>query len=1052
MDLISTAIRRQVGVTVGVLLVTLFGTISLLRTPIQLTPEVARPEITVSTIWTGASPEEVEKEIVQRQEDQLKGVEGVLEMDSESRDSEGRIVLTFRAGADMDSALLKVSNRLNQVRDLPLDAERPVISSVNTQDQPIAWFILKPLPGNDNPIYTYKLFAEDNIKARFERVPGVAQSNVRGGQDPELQVVIDPGKLSAYGLTLQEFIRGLDQDNVNISAGSLDEGKRRYIVRTLAKYETPAQVEAVALKTASGERIFVGDVAEARFGYERADISVRQNGEPAIALNVLRESGSNVLEVMAVLKGALRELNEGILKREGLVVTQVYDETNYIDSSIDLVQQNLWVGGTLAVLVLLLFLRSFPSTLIIATAIPISVVGTFIVMALSGRTINVVSLAGLAFAVGMVVDNAIVVLENIYRHRQMGEDRATAALRGTQEVWGAVLSSTLTTIAVFLPILFIEEEAGQLFRDIAIAICGAVGLSLIVSVTAIPSFAVRILGKAAVVTRDGARSDTRRSFRNLFGLISRAERFTDGVADLVYGISRRLPAKILVIVVLTAASLSLAYFLAPKPEYLPTGNRNLIIALLLPPSGYNVDEFTRIGQDLEAKFRPLWDKSMTPPAGVPRIVHFFYVARGRQIFMGMRCEEPARIREVIPYVKETLGTVPGMIAVVRQASLFSRALSGGRSIDVELSGADLAQLVDVGGKAFGALRTALPDAQLRPVPSLDLGNPEVRVVPDRVRLADLRLSARELGIAVDAFLDGTKASTVNVNGDELDLTVVGKEQEVARTQDLERLLLRTPTGQTVTIGSVASVGLVAGPEQINHAERERTISIQVSPPEETPLEAAMETIQAEVIEPFREQGLIGTDVSVRLAGTADKLRTTFDVMKWNFLLALIITYLLMAALFESFFYPLAIMFSVPLAMGGGFFGLWLVNVLLTYQALDVLTMLGFIILIGTVVNNAILIVHQTLNFMRNDGMESNEALRESVRTRVRPIFMSVSTSVCGMLPLILFPGAGSELYRGLGSVVVGGLALSAVFTLFMVPAMFSLLMDLRTKVAGQVTR
>jgi HAE1 family hydrophobic/amphiphilic exporter-1 len=1052
MPLISTAIHRQVGVTVGVLLVTLFGVISLLRTPIQLTPEVARPEITVSTLWTGASPEEVEKEIVQRQEDQLKGVEGVLEMDSESRDSEGRIVLTFQAGADMDSALLKVSNRLNQVRDLPLDAERPVISSVNTQDQPIAWFILKPLPGNDNPIYTYKLFAEDYIKSRFERVPGVAQSNVRGGQDPELQVVIDPAKLSAYGLTLQEFIRGLDQDNVNISAGSLDEGKRRYIVRTLAKYETPAQVEAVALKMASGERVFVRDVAEARFGYERADISVRQNGEPSIALNVLRESGSNVLEVMAALKEALRELNEGILKREGLVVTQVYDETNYIDSSIDLVQQNLWVGGTLAVLVLLLFLRSVPATLIIATAIPISVVGTFIVMALSGRTINVVSLAGLAFAVGMVVDNAIVVLENIYRHRQMGESREEAALRGTQEVWGAVLSSTLTTIAVFLPILFIAEEAGQLFRDIAIAICGAVGLSLIVSVTAIPSFAVRILGKSAVASRDAARAKGPRSFRNLFGLLSRAERFTDRVAELVYRISRSLRAKVLVIVVLTLASVSLAYFLAPKPEYLPTGNRNLIIALLLPPSGYNVDEFTRIGQDLEAKFRPLWDKSMTPPAGVPRIVHFFYVARGRQIFMGMRCEEPSRIREVIPFVKETLGTVPGMIAVVRQASLFSRALSGGRSIDVELSGADLAQLVDVGGQAFGALRKALPDAQLRPVPSLDLGNPEVRIIPDRVRLADLRLSARELGIAVDAFLDGTKASTVNVNGDELDLTVVGKEQEVARTQDLERLLLRTPTGQTVTVGSVASVELVAGPEQINHAERERTISIQVSPPEETPLEAAMETIQVKVIEPFREQGLIGTDVSVRLAGTADKLRTTFDVMKWNFLLALIITYLLMAALFESFFYPLAIMFSVPLAMGGGFLGLWLVNVLLAYQALDVLTMLGFIILIGTVVNNAILIVHQTLNFMRNDGMESNEALRESVRSRVRPIFMSVGTSVFGMLPLILFPGAGSELYRGLGSVVVGGLALSAVFTLFMVPAMFSLLMDLRTRIAGRVIR
>jgi HAE1 family hydrophobic/amphiphilic exporter-1 len=1052
MSLISTAIHRQVGVTVGVLLVTLFGFISLLRTPVQLTPEVARPEITVSTVWAGASPEEVEKEIVQRQEDQLKGVEGVVEMDSESTDSEGRIVLTFQAGADLDSALLKVSNSLNQVKDLPLDAERPVISTVNTQDQPIAWFILKTLPGNDAPIYTYQIFAEDFIKARFERVPGVARSNVLGGRNREMQVVFDPAKLSAYGLTLQEFIRALDADNVNISAGSLDEGKRRYIVRTLAEYEEPAQVEQVALKSASGERIFVGDVAEARFGYERATISVRQNGEPAVAVNTLRETGSNVLEVMDGLKEAVRELNAGVLKDEKLTLIQVYDETIYINSSIDLVQQNLWVGGSLAVLVLLLFLRSLPPTLIIATAIPISVVGTFIVMALTGRTINVVSLAGLAFAVGMVVDNAIVVLENIYRHRQMGEDRYEAALQGTREVWGAVLSSTLTTIAVFLPILFIVEESGQLFRDIAIAICGAVGLSLVISVTAIPSFAVRILREGTIVTKGTEDGAQRHGFRNLFGMVTRAAGFTDWIANLVYKISLSLRAKVLVIIILTVASLSLATILAPKPEYLPTGNRNLIIGLLLPPSGYNVDEFTRIGQDMESAFRPLWDESMTPPPGLPRIVHFFYVARGRSIFMGMRCSEPTRIRELIPYIKEKLNTVPGMIAVVRQSSLFSRALSGGRTVDVEFSGPDLTQLVSVGGRAFGILRQAIPDAQLRPVPSLDLGNPEVRVVPDRVRLADLRLSARELGIAVDAFLDGTKASTVNVEGNELDLTVMGKEQEVARTQDLANLLLRAPTGETVTVGSVANVELVAGPEQINHAEQERTITIQVSPPEEMPLDAAMEVIQKELIEPLRTEGVLGQDVRVRLAGTADKLRTTFDVLKWNFLLALLITYLLMAALFESFFYPLAIMFSVPLAMGGGFVGLWLVNVLLTYQALDILTMLGFIILIGTVVNNAILIVHQTLNFMRDEEMGSSEALRESVRTRVRPIFMSVGTSVFGMLPLVLFPGAGSELYRGLGSVVVGGLAVSAVFTLLLVPAMFSLLMDVRVKVAGRAAK
>ncbi len=646
------------------------------------------------------------------------------------------------------------------------------------------------------------------------------------------------------------------------------------------------------------------------------------------------------------------------------------------------------------------------------------------------------------------------VLENIYRHRQMGEDRAEAARNGTREVWGAVLSSTLTTIAVFLPILFIVQETGQLFRDIAIAICGAVALSLVVSISVIPSVAARLLVSEAVIGLNDAQQRTHRRFgwRSLFGIVPLAARFTNGLAAAVYAISGSLAARLAVVLVFTAVSLGGAWLLMPQPEYLPSGNRNLIIGLLLPPPGYNVEEFTRIGQELEAELRPLWDPDLETPRDLPKISHFFYVARGRQIFMGLRAIEPQRVRELIPFVQEKLGRVPGMIAVVRQSSLFSRALAGGNTVDVEFSGSDLTRLVQIGGQAFGAIREALPGSQPRPIPSLDLGNPEIRVIPDRVRLADLGMTARDLGIAVDALLDGTRASTVNIEGNELDLTVMGTEEAANRTQEFEELLLRTPKGPTVPLGSVARVRLVAGPEQINHAERQRTITIQVTPPEQVPLEAAMETIEQKVLIPFRQQGVFDSDVRVRLAGTADKLRETFAVLQWNFLLALIITYLLLAALFESFFYPFVIMFSVPLAMAGGFLGLWLVNTLLTYQTLDVLTMLGFIILVGTVVNNAILIVHQALNFIRAEGLDHREALRESVRSRVRPIFMSVGTSVFGMLPLVLFPGAGSELYRGLGSVVVGGLAVSTLFTLLLVPALFSLLMDLRRKITGRVAK
>jgi len=1045
MSLITTSIDRQVTITVGVLLVLLFGFLGLKLIPVQLTPEVAKPEITVTTTWDGGSPEDVEKEIIQRQEDQLKSVQGVVEMDSESSDSQGRIVLTFHPGTDMDAALLRVSNALDQVKDVPVEADNPIISAVNTEDRPIAWLILKAAPGNHRRIDTYLNFAEDYIKARFERVPGVARSNVRGGQERELQVIVDPGRLAAYGITLAELMEALDRENVNISAGSFDEGKRRYIVRTLGELVDPHEVEQVALKTSGGQRVFVGDVAKARFGYKRTDVSVRQNGEQGIALNCQRENDANVLEVMKGIKEALRELNDGILKREGLFLTQVYDETTYINSAIDLVQQNLWIGGSLAVIVLLLFLRSFSSTIIVATAIPISIIGTFVVMFLLGRTLNVISLAGLAFSVGMVVDNAIVVLENIYRHRQMGKNRREAALKGTQEVWGAVLSSTLTTIAVFLPILFIVEETGQLFRDIAIAICAAVGISLLVSVTVIPSFAGRIIG-------GGKKGEKPEAVRDLFGMVRGAQRYTDRLADLTHRIGRSVTAQMAVIVLLTGSALGVSWWLLPKAEYLPTGNRNLVIGVLLPPPGYNIGEFEAIGRQLEEGFEPLYRKDMTPPDNLPKISSFFYVARGRQIFMGMRTIEPPRVREIIPYAKEQLAKVPGMIPIVTQTSLFERGLTGGRTIDVELSGLDLTQLVAIGQQAFDAIREAIPGVQIRPIPSLDLGNPEIRIIPDRARLADLGLSARDLGVAVDAFLDGARASKVLVEGDELDLTVIGRQDRADSTEKIGQLLIRAPGGQKIPLNAVAQVKLIAGPEQISHSERQRTITLQVRPPEELPLEEAMTTLNEKVLEPFRKQGLLGDEVRVHLTGTADKLTATFNVLKWNFLLAILITYLLMAALFESFFYPFVIIMSVPLAMAGGVVGLKLVNIFVAYQAMDVLTMLGFIILVGTVVNNAILIVHQALNFMREEGMESHDAVRESVRSRVRPIFMSVLTSVFGMMPLILFPGAGSELYRGLGSVVVGGLLVSTVFTLLLVPALFSLLMHLRTRITGHAAK
>ena len=470
MKLVDTAIKKPVTVTVGVILLILFGLLSLFRIPIQLTPNVDLPQVSVQTAWRGASPLEIEREIIDAQEKELKNLDGLNEIKSESRDSNAFIELMFEIGTDTDEALLRVSNKLDQVKEYPDNAEKPIIKSGGRFEQAIAWMILEAREGYDGVLSQEYDFLDDTVKPRLERISGISSSNIYGGRERELQVIFDSDALAARKITIPELIRALDIENRNISAGNFDEGKRRYIARTVGEYEKIEDVSEVIIKRVNGTPIAVKDVAEVKLGYADFDLVVRHEGTPTIVLNAVREPGTNVLVVMQRLQDTLKELNEGLLKERNLKIVQAYDETRYIYSAINLVRENILVGGFLAVVVLLAFLRSFASTIIVSVAIPISVVGTFLVMTLFGRNVNVVSLAGLSFAVGMVVDNSIVVFENIFRHREMGKDRIQAAYDGTVEVWGAVLASTLTTVAVFLPIVFVQEEAGQIFRDIDIAI------------------------------------------------------------------------------------------------------------------------------------------------------------------------------------------------------------------------------------------------------------------------------------------------------------------------------------------------------------------------------------------------------------------------------------------------------------------------------------------------------------------------------------------------------------------------------------------------------
>jgi HAE1 family hydrophobic/amphiphilic exporter-1 len=1052
MKLVDSSIKKPVTVTVGVLLLVLFGFISLFRIPIQLTPNVDLPEISVLTTWRGASPVEVEREIVDVQEDELKNLEGLVEIKSESQDSNAYISLLFEIGTDTDEALLRVSNSLERVKEYPDNVEKPIIKSGGRREQAIAWMVLKALDGYTDVLPHEYDFVDEHVKPRLERISGVSSSNIYGGQEREIQVIVDSDALSARNVTIPELVHALDIENKNISAGDFDEGKRRYIARTVGEFSSPEEITHVIVKRVKGIPVTVGDIAKVAFGYKDSEYVVRHRGIPTIVFNAVREPGSNVLEVVKKLREALDELNEGLLKEKHLKIVLVYDYTRYIYSAINLVRENIFAGGSLAILVLLIFLRNFASTVIVSVAIPISAVGTFLIMTLMGRNINVVSLAGLSFAIGMIVDNSIVVFENIFRHREMGKTRIQAAYDGTVEVWGAVLASTLTTVAVFLPIVFVQEEAGQLFRDIAIAISSAVTLSLIVSITVIPTLSSKILGKvqndkSKASMSKGAFATIRKPFSFIGrGLNTFAVGFINATTRFVYWMCGLVAARLGTAVVLTLLAVGLVFFLIPKTEYLPEGNRELLFGILLPPPGYNLVELQKIGETVEKDLLPLIEddqkSNLAEKLNLPPATNFFYVARGQAVFMGIVSKIQERTRELLPYVYGVLRKIPGMIAIVQQPSLFSRNIGEGRSIELEIKGPDLEKLISLGRQIYGLTAQALPDAQVRPIPSLDLGNPEMRINPNRDRLTRVGMTTSDLGLIVDTIVDEAKASEYRLYGDQIDLVVKTKEGKLERTQDLSKFPVVTPSGEKVTLDSLAEIKLVEGPIQINHIDSQRAITIQVIPSREMALERAMEIVAEKVVGPIKTGDNLSSLYSINMGGTADDLTRTRKALMWNFILAIIISYLLMSALFENFFYPLIIMFSVPLAAAGGFVGLSLVSSYKTYQPLDIITMLGFVILVGIVVNNAILIVHQTLNNIRDGNMSPRDAITESVRTRIRPIYMSSITTIAAMLLLVLSTGAGSEFYRGLGSVVVGGLLISTVFTIFLIPALLSLALDI----------
>lgn len=996
------SLANPVAVFVAVLLTVLFGIISLSRLPIQLTPEIEEPEITIRQDWRAAAPEEVEAELVEPQEEVFRGTPGVTKIVSKARRAQSEITLTFDIETELQRNLLEVLNRLNRVASFPEDADEPVISAVGGDARPIAWFIMKTAPENPAAIDSYQDFVEEVVQARIERVPGIAQSQVYGGRDTEIRVTFDPYRAANLGVELPRASR-LAGSGRDVSGGFTNVGKRRYTIRFAGQYPM-RELEEMVIEWRDGRPIQLRDVARVETRLVDRESFVINNGTPSLAVNASREQGINVLQAMAGLRAAIKELREGPLKRAGLTIEQVYDETIYIEGSIEMLRNNLALGILLAVGVLWWFLRKFRATLMVAVAIPLALMLAFMLMDALGRTLNVVSLAGLAFAVGMVLDAGIVVLENVMRLREEGETPERASEHGAIQVWGALLASTATTVAIFLPVVFLRNEIGQLFGDLALAISAAVVASLVIGLTVTPT-------AAAVFIRGGGIKDPHRGW-------------WDAGTGFIMRITATSPLRWMWVAVLLSVPLAVTYLFVPKADYLPEGNRNLVFAFVLPPPGSSIDYMEReMGRILAARLAPYMSGEKQP-----KVKNYFFVSFFRGTFMGARTEDPDRTAELVGVVNEVLRGFPDSIAVAKRASLFG-GLSGGNAVEVDIQSRDVAALLRGALAGLGASFQGLPGSQVRPLPGVVMAEPELRLIPDERRIAEAGWDRSTMSAVTRALGDGLFVGDYFDGEQKRDIILRAESWETP--EELAAIPLATPNSGIVPFGELVTVARTVGPNEIRRVNRRRTVTLQVTPPPGMPLETAIATLKQNVAPAI--QSALPEDGVISYSGSADKLEIAIRTMGGTFLLAVAILYLLMSALFRSFRDSLLVIMVLPLATVGGVVALWGVNRFVA-QPMDLLTMIGFIILLGLVVNNAILLVHQTRSAER-DGMPRREAVEQAVRLRLRPILMSTLTSLFGMLPLLAIPGPGTELYRGLSAVIVGGLGVSTVFTLILLPSL-----------------
>jgi multidrug efflux pump subunit AcrB len=1011
MNLTEISLRNPAGVLVAILMVALLGVFALVKLPIQLFPNVEEPVISVFTSWRAAAPAEIESEIIEPQERALAGLRGMRSLNAFANAGSAFLNLQFAVGTDMQATMLEVISRMNQLPPLPRDAQAPQISlgedGGNGPNNTLSWFFVQLLPGTPGPIDNYRRRIEELFRNRVESIPGVANVRLNFGSDEELQIVFDPERAAELGIQIPRMaqIAGSAGD---VSGGFVDIGRRQYTVRFAGRYSVE-QFSDLVIEWRDGRPVRLGDVATVQVKRgDRSELAL-QNGNPAIGIQIMKENDANVLETLNTVKAEINLLRDNELKAMGLSIAQSFDPSVFIGQAIDMVTGNLFAGILLAVAVLWYFVRDRRATLLVGLSIPICLTVTLVMLYAFGRTLNVISLAGLAFGVGQALDTAIVMLEAIAQQREKGLGRVEAALAGAKQVWPALLASTVTAVIVFLPIVFMQDAVSQLFADLALTISIAVIASLIVAATALPLAASRWLNTENV--HKGSN-----------------EKYT-AIADWIVRWTDDAKRRYLTVAVLFLAPVVLTWALLPPLDYLPPVKRDAIDGFIQQPPGTNIDTIEReFVQPFAARLAPYMAGEKQPA-----LKNYYVLAGPFGTSIGVRPLDPDNIDELGRLInEEVLVGFPDTQSFATQGNLFG-GFGDGRNIDFQLQSADVPALLAAARTAEKLIQEKMPGAQVQAFQGLEMAEPELRLAPDDRRLNEVGWSRVDIGTVVRALGDGMFVGEYFDGERRLDMILRASKWD--SPEALAETPIATPTGNVLPLGELVQVESTVGSGGLRRVDGHRTIGLNVSPPKDLSLGQAVALLQRDVEPQIR--AALPSDGAVHYEGNAGSLREALSNMAQNLAVALIALFLLLAALFRSVKDSLYVILTIPLASFGGVLALVLLR-LFTAQTLDLLTMIGFVVLMGLVVNNAILLVDQARTEIRG-GATVRDAVQASLATRTRPILLTTLTTLFGMLPLVLIPGPGSVLYRGLGTVLVGGMAVNSVFTLVLLPTLLRLM-------------